>query len=166
MGAARSEQFTTESDEHTIRLGRELARRMRAPLLVLLVGNLGAGKTTLAKGIVAGLGAAVEDEVTSPSFTLIHEYGRGANKVFHADLYRLEGERQIATLGLEDLLDTAHPAILLIEWGEKAKLLFEGPRWEIHLGDVLAGSAGESAGESRSDSAEDRRRILVEEFDD
>jgi len=83
---------------------------------VLLEGELGSGKTTLAKGIVAGLGAAGEDEVTSPSFTLVHEYG-STGKVYHADLYRIEGPRDLATLGLEDLVDQA--TTVLVEWGEK-----------------------------------------------
>ncbi len=151
MAAERRREYITESDEQTIQLGRELARQMRPPLLALLVGNLGTGKTTLAKGIVTGLGAATEEEVTSPSFTLIHEYGRsgGEATVFHVDLYRLEGQREIATLGLEDLLEEGRRAVVLIEWGEKLKDLFAGPRWEIHLTD-LGG---------------DRRRIRVEEMD-
>ena len=144
-----SREYVTESDEQTVTLGRTLARQMRAPLLALLVGDLGSGKTTLAKGIASGLGAAAEDEVTSPSFTLIHEYGRGAVKVFHVDLYRLESEGEISTLGLEDLWEEGRPAIVLVEWGEKLKELFPGPRWEIHLTDL----------------GEDRRRILVEELD-
>ena len=89
---------------------------LQPPCLVLLEGDLGAGKTTLVKGIVAGLGAASEDEVTSPSFTLVHEYGPGG-RVFHADLYRIEGARDLATLGLEDLSSQA--ATVLVEWGEK-----------------------------------------------
>ncbi len=130
-------------------LGRELARQMRPPLLALLIGNLGTGKTTLAKGIASGLGAAAEEEVTSPSFTLIHEHGRGTVKVFHVDLYRLETAREIATLGLEDLFEGERPAVVLVEWGEKLRGLFPGPRWEIHL----------------SDLGGDRRRIVVEEWD-
>lgn len=142
-------EYVTESDEQTVQLGRELAREMRPPLLALLVGNLGTGKTTLAKGIVSGLGVAAEEEVTSPSFTLIHEYGRGAPKVFHVDLYRLESAREIGTIGLEDLFDQGQPAVVLVEWGEKLKELSAGPRWEIHLADL----------------GDDRRRIVVEEWD-
>jgi tRNA threonylcarbamoyladenosine biosynthesis protein TsaE len=106
----------THSPEETILLGRELAQFVRPPCTVLLEGDLGAGKTTLAKGIVAGLGAASEDEVTSPTFTLVHEYG-SERRVFHADLYRIEGARELATLGLEDLSDQA--VTVLVEWSEK-----------------------------------------------
>jgi tRNA threonylcarbamoyladenosine biosynthesis protein TsaE len=142
-------EYVTESDEQTIELGRELARAMRPPLLVLLVGKLGTGKTTLAKGIAAGMGAAREEDVTSPSFTLVHEYLRGPVPVFHVDLYRLEEAGEIATLGLEDLFADEHPAVVLIEWGERLRNLFPGRRWEIHL----------------SDLGGDRRRITVEECD-
>src|SRR5581483_5675893 len=106
----------TISPEETILFGREIAHHLEPPCLVVMEGDLGAGKTTLVKGIVAGLGAASEEEVTSPSFTLIHEYGPGAN-VYHADLYRIDGERDIATLGLDEL--TSQASTVLIEWGEK-----------------------------------------------
>jgi tRNA threonylcarbamoyladenosine biosynthesis protein TsaE len=106
----------TRSPEETIIFGRELAALVEPPCWVLLEGDLGAGKTTLAKGIVAGLGAAAEDEVTSPSFTLVHEYG-SIRKVYHADLYRIEGPRDLATLGLDELIGQA--TTVLVEWGEK-----------------------------------------------
>ncbi len=106
----------THSAEETVRFGREIANHFQPPCLVLLEGELGAGKTTLIKGIVAGLGAASEDDVTSPSFTLVHEYG-SSGRVYHADLYRIEGARDLATLGLEDLAGQA--ATVLVEWGEK-----------------------------------------------
>ena len=147
-GEQRRREYITESHEQTVGLGRELARQMRPPLLALLVGNLGMGKTTLAKGIVSELGAASEEEITSPSFTLIHEYGRGKVTVFHVDLYRLESPREIGTLGLEDLFDEAEPAVVLVEWGEKLREVLPGQRWEIHLADL----------------GEDRRRIVVEEW--
>ena len=98
--------------------------------LVLLVGELGAGKTTLAKGIVSGLGAASPDEVASPTFTLIHEYGRDP-KVYHMDLYRLDRIPELETLGLDDLWDQR--AIVLIEWGEKFSRELPAERVEIHL---------------------------------
>ncbi|MBZ5513604.1 MAG: tRNA (adenosine(37)-N6)-threonylcarbamoyltransferase complex ATPase subunit type 1 TsaE [Acidobacteriia bacterium] len=120
----------THSPEETIALGRELAKGLRPPCLVLLKGELGSGKTTLAKGIVAGLGAAREEEVTSPSFTLVHEYG-GERKVFHVDLYRIESSRELATLGLEELWSAE--AIVIVEWGEKLWDNSVAPRVIIQL---------------------------------
>jgi len=114
--AIKIAERVTHSPEETILFGREMAKHLQPPCLVLLEGELGAGKTTLVKGIVAGLGAASEDEVTSPSFTLVHEYG-SLGKVYHVDLYRIEGARELATLGWEDL--TSQAAIVLVEWGEK-----------------------------------------------
>ena len=96
--------------------------------MVLLIGNLGAGKTTLAKGIVVGRGAASADEVSSPTFTLIHEY---APDLYHIDLYRLDEPREVATLGLEELFD--RDALVLIEWGERFPELMPAPRTEIRI---------------------------------
>ena len=131
----------THSPDETIALGRELACELKPPVLVLLLGDLGAGKTTLAKGLVAGLGAAPEEEVTSPTFTMIHEYGTARDsgaRVYHVDLYRVETARELETLGLEDLL--AECAIVIVEWGEKLgpALRPSGPgsMIEIHLGAV------------------------------
>lgn len=122
----RSQVFRTRSEEETIALGRLLADQIPAGV-VLLIGNLGAGKTTLSKGIVSGLNAAATEDVTSPTFTLIHDYGR----VFHIDLYRLETEREVESLGLEDLFDSAH--LVLIEWGERFPHLMPARRTEIRL---------------------------------
>ncbi len=97
--------------------------------MVLLIGNLGAGKTTLAKGIVSGLGAADADDVSSPTFTLIHEYGGG--RVYHIDLYRLDEPREVATLGLDELFE--RDALVLIEWGERFPQLLPRERIEIRL---------------------------------
>lgn len=113
-------EIVTRSAEETIALGRSLARDLAPPCLVLLEGELGAGKTTLIKGIVAGLGAAGEDDVSSPSFTLVHEYGGAERKVYHADLYRVEGAQELATLGLEELVD--REATVIVEWGGKLKI--------------------------------------------
>jgi tRNA threonylcarbamoyladenosine biosynthesis protein TsaE len=115
-GSGTRWEVITHSPEETTRVGYELADRLQRPSLVLLEGDLGSGKTTLVKGIVAGLGAAREEEVTSPSFTLVHEYG-GEHKVYHADLYRVEGRRELATLGLYDFLE--QQATVIVEWGEK-----------------------------------------------
>ena len=92
-------------------------------------GNLGAGKTTIAKGIVEGLGAADPDEVSSPTFTLIHEYGGG--RVYHIDLYRLEEPREVATLGLDEIFE--REAIVLVEWGERFPQLMPASRTEIRI---------------------------------
>ena len=97
--------------------------------MVLLIGNLGAGKTTLAKGIVSGLGAAEPEDVTSPTFTLIHEYGEG--RVYHIDLYRLDRAEQVATLGLDEIFD--REAVVLIEWGERFPQLLPEDRIEIRI---------------------------------
>ena len=107
----KSRTFHTQSEEETIALGEKLAAELPAKAVVLLIGNLGAGKTTLAKGIVKGLGAAQPDEVSSPTFTLIHEYSPGA---YHIDLYRLDTAAQVATLGLDEIFD--RDAVVLIEW--------------------------------------------------
>ena len=119
----------TASEDETIALGERLAGELPRRGVVLLIGNLGAGKTTLAKGIVRGRGAAPAEEVSSPTFTLIHEYGQGA--VYHIDLYRLDEPRQVATLGLEELFD--RDALVLIEWGERFPELMPARRTEIRL---------------------------------
>lgn len=98
-----TEQVLSHSTEETIAKGREIASRLRRPLLILLTGELGAGKTTLTKGIVSGLGVAAEEEITSPTFTLVHTFN-GPVKVFHVDLYRVSDVHDFDTLGLEDLL--------------------------------------------------------------
>lgn len=112
-----SGEYTTHSAEDTIDLGRRLARELKPPQLVVLHGDLGTGKTTLAKGIAEGFRAASQDDVTSPTFTLIHEYHGPSVNVFHIDLYRIDTERELETLGIDDLFGNSN--ILLIEWGEK-----------------------------------------------
>jgi tRNA threonylcarbamoyladenosine biosynthesis protein TsaE len=109
--------FTTNSSEETIALGRELARLLAPPKIVVLRGDLGAGKTTLVKGIAEGFNAAFHDDVTSPTFTLIHEYRGPAATLYHIDLYRIDTQRELETLGLDDLM--TDNSVLLIEWGEK-----------------------------------------------
>ena len=126
-------RFETHSDEETIELGRRIAADLPTRAAVLLIGNLGAGKTTLAKGIVSGLGAGEPDEVSSPTFTLIHEYQNPATRrlVYHIDLYRLDHAREVATLGLEEIFD--REAVVLIEWGERFPQLLPENRIEIRL---------------------------------
>lgn len=122
--------FRSASEEETVAIGERLARTLPPGATVLLIGNLGAGKTTLAKGIVQGLGAAAADEVSSPTFTLIHEYG-SPPAVYHVDLYRLDSARDAATLGLDELFDS--PALVLVEWGERFPELMPPDRIEIRL---------------------------------
>ena len=110
-------EITTHSAEETIAFGRTLTELLTPPKLVLLRGDLGAGKTTLVKGIAAGFEAAQEDDVTSPTFTLVHEYRGPRANLYHLDLYRLDAPRELETLGLDDL--RSDNSILLIEWGEK-----------------------------------------------
>ena len=107
----------THSAEETIAFGRTLASELTPPLVILLTGDLGAGKTTLVKGIAEGFEAALADEVTSPTFTLVHEYRGPHATLYHIDLYRVDTQRDLETLGLDDLV--APDSILLIEWGEK-----------------------------------------------
>ncbi len=122
-------RVVTQSEDETIELGRRIARELPRKAAVLLIGNLGAGKTTLAKGIVSGLGAAEPEEVSSPTFTLIHEYGEGT--VFHIDLYRLDTAAQVAGLGLDEIFE--RDAVVLIEWGERFPELMPRERIEIRL---------------------------------
>ncbi len=110
-------EVITHSADETIAFGRSLAPLLAPPKLVLLRGALGAGKTTLVKGIAEAFQAASEEEVTSPTFTLVHEYRGSCVTVYHIDLYRVDTARELETLGLDDLL--AQNSVLLIEWGEK-----------------------------------------------
>jgi len=110
-------EHTTRSPEETVELGRQLASQLRAPMLVLLRGDLGAGKTTLVKGIAEGFYAAKQEDVTSPTFTLVHEYRAAKVILYHIDLYRIDTQKELDTLALDDLVKD--DSILLIEWGEK-----------------------------------------------
>jgi tRNA threonylcarbamoyladenosine biosynthesis protein TsaE len=110
-------EFTTHSPEETIAVGRELVALLTPPKLVVLIGDLGAGKTTLVKGIAQGFQAASEEDVTSPTFTLIHEYRGPSATIYHIDLYRIDTPRELDTLALDDLM--SDKSVLLIEWGEK-----------------------------------------------
>ena len=122
--------YRTASEEATIALGEQLARGLPRQRVVLLIGNLGAGKTTMAKGIVRGLGAAEPEDVSSPTFTLIHEYGT-EGRVYHIDLYRLDEASQVATLGLDEIFE--RDAVVLIEWGERFPQLLPAERTEIRI---------------------------------
>ena len=124
------EEIITYSSEETTNWGREFAKRLKPPVLILLTGDLGTGKTTLTKGIVGGLGAANEDDVTSPTFTLVHVYGKAA-KVYHADLYRIESFHDFETLGMEDMFAT--PAVVILEWSERFPLPSPWPQLRVRL---------------------------------
>ena len=124
-------QTITHSAEETIDFGRELAGELSPPLILLLRGDLGAGKTTLVKGIAEGFGAALAEDVTSPTFTLVHEYRGPRATLYHIDLYRIDTERELETLGLDDLLGP--DCIILIEWGEKFPRLQRDRNVEISL---------------------------------
>jgi len=138
-------EITTHSAEETIAFGRTLAQLLTPPKLVLLRGDLGAGKTTLVKGIAAAFQAAAEEDVTSPTFTLVHEYRGPHANLYHIDLYRIDTLRELETLGLDDL--RSDNSLLLIEWGEKFPQLQRERDVEIVL--------------EREGEGESRRRIKI-----
>jgi len=131
--AVARKQIVTHSSDETIQIGREIGGLLKPPVLILLSGDLGAGKTTLTKGIVSGLGAAEEDQVTSPTFTLVHKYDH-ESVVYHVDLYRVGDFHDLETLGLEDFL--TERAIVIVEWPEKLGLRTDWPILRINLAHV------------------------------
>jgi tRNA threonylcarbamoyladenosine biosynthesis protein TsaE len=149
------QEFITHSAEETIALGRSFAELLAPPKLVLLRGELGAGKTTLVKGIAEAFHAASADDVTSPTFTLVHEYRGPKVNIYHIDLYRVDTPRQLETLGLDDLI--ADNSILLIEWGEKFTRFERERDVEIALARV-DDKVGEQAGGGVS---ENERRVQI-----
>ncbi len=133
----REKNFKTRSVNGTLAIAATIAEILAAPRVVILRGDLGAGKTTLVKGWLDSLGAARPDEVTSPTFTLIHEYEASRGKVYHLDLYRLESEQELAALGIDEL--AAEPgALLLIEWGEKFPSLVARADGEVAMAQLEA----------------------------
>jgi tRNA threonylcarbamoyladenosine biosynthesis protein TsaE len=136
-----ADEIITNSYEETIAKGREIAAKLVPPVLVLLKGDLGAGKTTLTKGIISGLGAAREEDVTSPTFNLVHEFriqnpnasgpDARACRVYHVDLYRIDSFHDLESLGIEDAL--SEKAIVIIEWPERFTFRTDWPTIEIHL---------------------------------
>ena len=138
----------THSAEETIAFGRALTADLRPPLIILLRGDLGAGKTTLVKGIAEGFKAAPADEVTSPTFTLIHEYRGPSVVLYHIDLYRVDTQRELETLGIDDLTGT--DSILLIEWGEKFPRFVHENDLEIEIRQLQANDRDIQVAGSRS----------------
>jgi tRNA threonylcarbamoyladenosine biosynthesis protein TsaE len=160
------QEWTTHSREETIQRGRDIGAALKAPVLILLSGELGAGKTTFTKGLVHGIGAAEEDEVTSPTFTLVHKYERGTlvhkfergmaaqeggeksdegARVYHVDLYRVGNFHDLETLGLEDVF--SEKTVVIVEWPDRFTLRTDWPVVRVHLEHV----------------AEEIRRITVED---
>jgi tRNA threonylcarbamoyladenosine biosynthesis protein TsaE len=135
VAEGRIHEFVTHSGADTVEVGRKLVKLLAPPQLLVLRGDLGTGKTTLVKGIAQALDAAEPDEVTSPTFTLLHEYDGSREwqpvKLFHLDVYRLESERQLETLGLDELLTP--DALVLVEWGEKFKSIRKKATGEIAI---------------------------------
>ena len=133
MGFAKEKRFKTRSEAGTLAMGERVAEMLLpAPKLIVLRGDLGAGKTTLVKGMASALGAAEPEDVTSPTFTLVHEYQGTKLRLFHLDLYRLETERELMTLGLEEMIEEPD-ALVLVEWGEKFPSIVERSDGEIAI---------------------------------
>ena len=132
----KEKRFKTRSEAGTLAMGERVAEMLLpAPKLIVLRGDLGAGKTTLVKGIAAALGAAETEDVTSPTFTLVHEYSGRKVRLYHLDLYRLETERELLTLGLEEMAEQPD-ALMLVEWGEKFPSVVARADGEIAIEDA------------------------------
>jgi len=129
----REKRLRTRSVAGTLALGEMITELLQAPKLVVLRGELGAGKTTMVKGMAAALGAANAEEVTSPTFTLVHEYQGRKVRLFHLDLYRLETEQELEGIGLWEMAD-APDALVLVEWGDKFASVVERADAEIAIG--------------------------------
>jgi len=112
-----TQTITTHSEVETAAAGRDLASHLSAGSVVLLFGDLGAGKTAFVRGLAEGLGIPAED-VSSPTFTIMQEYRGGRLPLFHVDLYRLDNSREIDDLGMDEI---AADGVLAIEWGEKLR---------------------------------------------
>jgi len=126
------------SEEETLEIARGIGRSLKGGELLLLEGDLGYGKTVFARGVATALGIAPE-EVTSPSFTLVHEYKGGRVPVFHLDLYRLdESDEQAGGFGVEEIL--AAGGVVIVEWGEKLPPFLKRGATTIRLHDVGEGS--------------------------
>jgi len=142
-------EFISRSAEETIQKGRELAAQLKPPVVVLLSGELGSGKTTLTKGIISGLGAGREEEVSSPTFTLVHVFHNHC-KVYHVDLFRVEDFHDLETLALEDVL--AGSAVVVVEWSERFSLHTDWPAVHIHLEHLEGDTRRITISDSRNNS--------------
>lgn len=132
----REKRLRTRSTAGTLALGELMTELLLPPKLVVLRGELGAGKTTLVQGIARALGAA-DDDVSSPTFTLVHEYATQPKygthtRLFHLDLYRLEQERELEGIGLWELLEEKN-ALVLVEWGDRFSSVMERADAEIAM---------------------------------
>jgi tRNA threonylcarbamoyladenosine biosynthesis protein TsaE len=123
-------EWISTSPDQTISFGRMLGEMLPSGSFVALIGNLGSGKTVLAKGIAQGLGVEDHRDVTSPSFVLVHEY-QGRVPVFHVDLYRLEGSSAIEEIGWDELV--YGPGVTLVEWADKIVTHWPEDRIEVRL---------------------------------
>src|SRR3984957_16723457 len=129
----KEKRFKTRSEAGTLAMGERVSEMLLpAPKMIVLRGDLGGGKTTLVKGVAAALGAAEASDVTSPTFALVHEYVGPKVRLYHLDLYRLETERELLTLGLDEMAD-ASDALVLVEWGEKFPSVVERSDGEISI---------------------------------
>ena len=107
----------SNSEEETLRIGQAIGKRLQPPRVVLLYGQLGSGKTVLTRGLTSGLGLDDPTAVRSPSFTLVNEYPTKSGPLYHIDLYRLESQRDLDSIGLEEILSSG--SIIIVEWAEK-----------------------------------------------
>lgn len=131
-GNTSQNQWLAANEEEMLEAGREIGSRLIDGLVVLLDGQMGAGKTTLTKGIIEGFGVGNANDVSSPTFPIVHEY-RGGRTVFHLDLYRLDAERDVLAVGIEELLEEVAEgsALMLVEWGERFPGLWPPSHWKI-----------------------------------
>ncbi|MBI3015392.1 MAG: tRNA (adenosine(37)-N6)-threonylcarbamoyltransferase complex ATPase subunit type 1 TsaE [Candidatus Tectomicrobia bacterium] len=123
-------RFVSRDPQETREWGQQFARHLVAGDVVCLYGELGAGKTCLTQGIVAGLGVGARVPVRSPSFTFVREY-RGRERILHWDLYRLRSSEEVEELGWRESFDGN--AIVLIEWADRVSSLLPQRRWDITL---------------------------------
>ena len=112
----KEKTYHTTSPRQTFKLGEQLGKSLKGGETILLIGELGSGKTIFAKGIASGLGIKSSTAVTSPSFTFINEY-QGRLRLFHIDLYRIDRYEELYDLGLEEIITPAN--VVMVEWGEK-----------------------------------------------